>query len=618
MGVWGDSFAKFCRPLSRLTGSEWADKFRVVPPGTSPEPGPWRTSRTPYLKEPMDAATDRDTEFVVLEFSSQLGKSEMLLGVIGYFADQEPAPQLMLQPTVEMAEAFSKERIEPMFQYSPGLKGKLEEGKDGRGSAKKSSTTIRMKHYPGGYLALVGANSPAGLASRPIRVLLCDEVDRYGATKEGDPLKLAIQRTQNFANRKIVLVSTPTIKGASKIDEYFERSDRRYFYVKCPYCGHEHKLQWANVHWDKDEKGRGDPMTAAMYCPSCGAKERGPYKPNPDMLASGRWIAENPEATIRGYHCNALYSPWVNLHDLVEEFLNCCENEDKHGLMEFVNLKLGEAWAIRDPKAGDWTRLYERREAYPENRLPSGVLLLTAGVDIQRDRVECTIYGWGREWEHWAIRHYVIPGRFEDASTQAQLDAVLSTLYTHESGVKIAPACTFIDSGDGAVTNAVYRYTKARERKRVFSIKGRAGLSLPLVGRPTKAGVYGALLFVLGVDSGKQIAMDRLDVETPGPNYAHFSDDESAGFDEKFFQQITAEVLETKYEKGVKKLAWVKVRDRNEALDCYVYATAAAELCTPNWDYLEELYGKATKRPEPEERPARSRRRGTMSRGVTL
>lgn len=143
-------------------------------------------------------------------------------------------------------------------------------------------------------------------------------------------------------------------------------------------------------------------------------------------------------------------------------------------------------------------------------------------------------------------------------------------------------------------------------------------MSLPLVGRPTKAGVYGALLFVLGVDSGKQIAMDRLDVETPGPNYAHFSDDESAGFDEKFFQQITAEVLETKYEKGVKKLAWVKVRDRNEALDCYVYATAAAELCTPNWDYLEELYGKATKRPEPEERPTRSRRRGTMSRGVTL
>lgn len=618
MGVWTDSFEKFCRPLSRLTGSEWADRFRVVPPGTSPEPGPWRTSRTPYLKEPMDAATDRDTEKVVLEFSSQLGKSEALLGVIGYYADQEPSPQLMLQPTVEMAEAFSKERIEPMFRYSPGLKGKLEEGQDGRGTAKKSSTTIRMKHYPGGYLALVGANSPAGLASRPIRVLLCDEVDRYTETKEGDPLKLAIQRTQNFANRKIVLVSTPTVKGVSKIDEHFQASDRRYYYVKCPHCGHEHKLEWANVRWLKDENGKGDPMTAGIYCPACGAQERGPFKPNLSQLEHGRWIPENPESKVRGYHCNALYSPWVNLHDLVEEFLRCTESQDRHGLMEFVNLKLGEPWTMRSPNAGEWKQLYERREPYPEEHLPDGVLLLTAGVDIQRDRVEATIYGWGRDWECWGIRHYVIPGRFEDGATQTQLDAVLSTKYVHKSGVKIVPACAFIDSGDGQVTNAVYRYTKLRERGRVFSIKGRAGLGLPLVGRPTKAGVLSTLLFVLGVDTGKQIVTDRLDVTTPGPNFVHYDEADSAGFDEKFFEQLTAEVLDTKIEKGVKKLAWVKIRDRNEALDCFVYATAAAELCTPNWDFLEQMYGKAAKPAEPQPQAVRTRRRGVMSRGVTI
>lgn len=182
--IWRKALEKYTLPPSDLAGSEWADKCRVVPAGTSPEPGPWRTSRTPYLKEPVDAATDRQTEIVVMEFSSQLGKSEALLNVIGYFADQEPAPQLMLQPTVEMAEAFSKERIEPMFQASPGLVGKLEEGKDGRGSAKKSSTTIRMKHYPGGYLALVGANSPAGLASRPIRVLLATKWTAMGRQKK--------------------------------------------------------------------------------------------------------------------------------------------------------------------------------------------------------------------------------------------------------------------------------------------------------------------------------------------------------------------------------------------------------------------------------------------------
>lgn len=567
----------------------------------------------------MDAATDRETEYVVMEFSSQIGKSEALLSVIGYYADQEPAPQLMLQPTVEMAEAFSKERIEPMFQASPGLKGKLEEGKDGRGTAKKSSTTIRMKHFPGGYLALVGANSPAGLASRPIRVLLCDEVDRYGVTKEGDPLKLAIQRTQNFANRKIVLVSTPTIKGVSKIDEWFEKSDRRYFYVKCPHCGHEHKLEWANVHWEKDSDGKGLPDTAAMYCPSCGAKERGPDKPNPDMLRSGRWIPENPEASIRGYHCNALYSPWVNLRDLVEEFLNCTSNRDSQGLMEFVNLKLGEPWTRLNPNAGEWQTLYTRREFYPEGKLPEGVLILTAGVDIQRDRVECTVYGWGKDWECWGIRHYIIPGRFEEAATQTQLDAVLSTHWTHSSGVQIMIACTCIDSGDGTTTAEVYRYTKARERRRIFSIKGRAGMSIPLTGRPTKAGVLGALLFVLGVDTGKQIVMDRLDNETPGPNFVHYDATLGAGFTEGFFQQIRAEVLETKVEKGVKKMAWVKIRERNEALDCFVYATAAAELCTPNWEWLEQAYEQAAGRAKAQ--PAQQtpkRKRGVMSRGVTL
>ena len=322
MGLWADIFKQTCKPRSRLTGSQWADRYRSIPAGTSPEPGEWRTDRTPYLREVIDSATDKLTETVVFCASSQVGKSEALLCILGYFADQEPAPQLMLQPTVEMAEAFSKERIEPMFQVSVGLQGKLEEGKDGRGSAKKSSTTIRMKHYQGGYLALVGANSPAGLASRPIRVLLCDEVDRYGETKEGDPLKLAIQRTQNFGNRKIIIVSTPTIKGASKIDDWYQKSDKREFYVTCPHCGEGHTLKWDYVKWAKDEDGNALPMTAAMYCPECGAKERGPFKPDLNILATGKWKATNPRSRIKGYHINALYSPWVNLHDLGKLFKN--------------------------------------------------------------------------------------------------------------------------------------------------------------------------------------------------------------------------------------------------------------------------------------------------------
>ncbi len=614
MGIWSSAFKKFCRPLSRLTGSEWADKYRVVPPGTSPEPGPWRTSRTPYLKEPMDAATDRETEKVVMEFSSQLGKSECLLGIIGYYADQEPAPQLMLQPTVEMAEAFSKERIEPMFQHSPGLRGKLEDGKDGRGTAKKSSTTIRMKHYPGGYLALVGANSPAGLASRPIRVLLCDEVDRYGETKEGDPLELAIQRTQNFANRKIVIVSTPTLRQTSKVDKWFRDSDRRYFYVKCPHCGFEHKLDWQNVRWENGPDGKPDPMTAAMYCPQCGQKERGPYKPDPNMLASGRWIPDNPSSKIRGYHCNALYSPWVNLHDLVEQWLKANHSDSKQGLMEFINLKLGEPFEEYDPEGGDWGSHYDRRERYPKDHLPEGVLVLTAGVDVQRDRLECTIFGWGIGRESWGICHRVFHGRPDDKKTWAQLDELLTKRFKLKSGREIGIRVTFIDSGDGMFTNEVYRYTKSRQRHLVFSVKGRSGLDLPIVGRPTKVGTVQATLFVLGVDSCKHRVMDHLDKEEPGPGYVHFDIDPESGFNENYFKQLTAEIWSLTTRGGREKWEWVQIRKRNEALDCCVYATAAEALINPNYELLQDVMSRGPQ--EITRKP--TRRTGMLSRGVSI
>lgn len=615
MSVWIESFKRSCRPRSRLTGSQWADQYRTIPAGTSPEPGEWRTSRTPYLREPMDVATDKRTETIVLMFSSQIGKSEMLLNLIGYYADQEPAPQLMLQPTVEMAEAFSKERIDPMFRFSAGLQDKLEEGKDGRGSSRKSSTTIRMKHFPGGYLALVGANSPAGLASRPIRVLLCDEVDRYGVTKEGDPLKLAIQRTQNFSNRKIVLVSTPTLKGASKINEWFERSDQRRFFVPCPHCEEEILLKWSQVQWQRDDDGNGLPETAKMFCQECGAEIRGAGKPNPDMLRRGRWKATNPESKIKGYHANALYSPWVNLSDLVEEFLTANKNKDKHGLMEFVNLKLGEVWEEVGIEDDLWEHLHKRREYYPYDEiLPDGVLLLTAGVDVQHDRLECTIFGWGIGRECWGIQHRIIYGKPDEPETWSQLDTILQRPYTMANGVNVTVTCACVDSGDGAFTNNVYQYTKARERLHVYSIKGRGGLGVPFVGVPTKANVYKATFFSLGVDSGKSLVMGRLAIEDEGAGFVHYPMQAERGFNESYFKQLTAETLEKKFEKGVVKMAWKKIRERNEALDCAVYATAAMEIVNPDFEKLHEFYANGGKVIQ----ATPQKRRGVMSKGITL
>lgn len=614
MGIWFKQFIHTCKPRSRLTGSQWADKYRMIPAGTSPEPGEWRTSRTPYLREPLDAATDKRTEIVVFCASSQVGKSEALLNILGYYADQEPAPQLMLQPTVEMCEAFSKERIDPMFRSSPGLAGKLEDGKDGRGSSRKSSTTIRMKHYAGGYLALVGANSPAGLASRPIRVLLCDEVDRFGVTKEGDPLKLAIQRTQNFANRKIIIVSTPTVKGASKIEEWFEKSDQREFYVPCQHCHEEMLLKWEYVHWDKDADGNALPETARMYCPHCGAQIRGAYKPDLPTLQKGRWRAANPDSRIRGYHINALYSPWVNLRDLVDEFVTANKNKDKHGLMEFVNLKLGEPWEEIVYGADHWEHLHRRREYYPsDDILPDGVLVLTAGVDVQHDRLECTVYGWGIGRECWGIEHRIFYGKPDDPITWQQLDAFLQKHYRMANGVNLTVSCTCVDSGDGTYTTNVYQYTKARERLRVFSIKGRGGVGVPFISVPTKSNAWGATLFTLGVDSGKSLVMGRLAIEDEGVGFVHFPMQGERGFNEEFFKQLTAEVLEKTFEKGVVKLAWKKIRERNEALDCAVYATAALEMLNPNFDYLSEFYRNGGGKT-----PSAPRARGTLSRGISI
>lgn len=615
MTTYTDAFLSAFKPRSKLTGSQWADKYRYVAPGTSPEPGEWRTSRVPYLREPMDSATDKHTETVVMMTSSQIGKSEILLNIMGFYVDQEPAPQLMLQPTLEAAESFSKERIDPTFRHSPGLKDKLEEGQDGRGSARKSSTTIRMKHYPGGYIAMVGANSPAGLASRPIRVLLADEVDRYTSTKEGDPLKLAIQRTTNFYNRKIIMVSTPTIKDASQIEAWYLKSDQRQYFIPCPHCGHEHVWKWGDVKWDKDDAGNALPMTAVLCCPKCGCVVRGAYKPDPELLAKGRWKATNSESRIKGYHINSLCSPWVNLHSLVEEFVTARHNRDNAGLMEFINLKLGEPWEERNDDEDRWEYLHKRREYYKGKTLPDGVLILTAGVDVQHDRLECTVYGWGIGKECWGIEHRIIYGSPELPDTWTQLDGFLQAPRYMENGTQLSIACTCVDSGDGAYTSYVYRYTKARERLRVFSIKGRGGMETPFINKPTKTNAAGATLFSLGVDSGKTMVMNRLGIEDEGPGYVHYSRQAERGFDENFFQQLTAEVLEQKFEKGALKRSWKKIRERNEALDCFVYATAAIEILNPNFEHWEEYYSSGGgKQTQSGQQP----RRGVLSKGVSL
>ena len=618
---WADFFLRAARqafrPRPRITGSQWADSYRVVAPGTSPEPGPWHTDRVPYMREPLDMATSHKVEKVVIMAASQVAKSELLLNVMGYYADQEPAPQLMLQPTIEGAEAFSKERIDPTFKASPALKDKLIDSKiEERGSSRKSGNTIRLKQFPGGYLALVGSNSPSGLASRPIRVLLCDEIDRYGITKEGDPLKLSVQRTQNFNNRKIIFVSTPTTTKRADgptIYEEFLRSDQREYYVLCPHCHERYTLSWGNVKWNKNDKGEVIHSSIRMECPHCHAKVRGPGRPDPYSLSTGVWIPQ-AKSKIIGYHLTALCSPWVSLDELVDDWIAANKDPDKKGLREFLNLKLGEPWREDEANLNLWEKLSERREWYSPKELPNEALFLTCGVDVQHDRLEATVYGWGVGWESWGVCHKVFYGDPKTTDVFQQLDLLLTTTFKTVTGREMRIKCTFVDSGDGEYTDTVYQYTKRRESLRVFASKGSSVKDKAIVDRPTDNNAYKAKLFVLGVWAGKLMITRRLAIQDVGPGFIHYTRDRDAGFNENFFMQLTAEVFERRFEKSKLVEGWRKIRERNETFDCAVYALAAAMLVNPDFEKLKEVFaaGKtATK-------TINKKRSPVLSKGISL
>lgn len=546
--------------------------------------------------------------------ASQVAKSELLLCVMGYYMDQEPSPQLMLQPTVEAAESFSKERIDPTIKATPVLNAKIEAPADeSKGRTRRSDQTIRFKKYPGGYLALVGSNSPAGLASRPIRVLLCDEIDRYGSTQEGDPLKLAVQRTRNFSNRKIVMVSTPTTEqrdDGPTIYSEFINSDQREFMPLCPKCGQRYLMSWSNVKWDKDEQGKPILSTARMECPHCGEIVRGPDKPNPKALASGVWEAQNPGASVVGYHLTALCSPWVRLSQLVEEFYNAKHNRDQKGLQEFINLQLGEPWHEHAADLELYAKLSQRREWYSQDNLSKEILFLTAGVDVQHDRLEVSVYGWGDKWESWGVLHRLILGNPKSSfEVWEHLDEVIRKRYNTEDGRSLPISCTFVDSGDGSMTQTVYAYTKPRETMGVYAVKGGSTDDRAIVDKYNRSNAAKAALFVLGVSSAKAQLLARLSNFDPGPAFIHFTYDKESGFTENFFKQLTSEIYVTKYERNRMVKKWEKIYERNEALDCAVYAMAAAEVMHPDWEQLKQAVSKAQTVRTPAQ-PRRSRSRG--------
>lgn len=587
----------------------------------SAEAGPWRNERTPYLVDIMDAFNDPKVEKISVVASSQVGKSELELNIIGYIIDQDPGSILYIQPTVDDAKKFSRLRIAPMIRDSATLRQKVADVK-----SRDSGNTMLQKSFPGGMLTIVGSNSASGLASTPAKYVLGDERDRWAlsAGTEGDPWALAEARTTTFYNSKMVEVSTPTDKETSPIAKSFNEGTRERWCHKCPHCGEYANIVFDNIKFEFDTVGNGRKkdyvITSIMYCcPHCGClSSEEEMRKQPAM-----WIAENPAAYDRGHRSfwlNAFSSPWQGWNKVVYAFL--VARKDPQRLKVVFNTMLGELWEDRGDLEDDDTML-ARREDYgtrPDGttvELPDGVLVLTCGVDTQDDRLEYEVVGWGHYGENWGIKKGVIMGDPNDDEPWKRLDDVIDHVYRWSDGRGLTISLTFVDSG-GHKTQSVYKQCRDRVHMRVFAIKGVGGDGVPFTRPPSKVKIVvngrtigQTWLYSLGVDAGKADIMGALKVQEAGPKYCHFPRGDGRGYDLAFFNGLLSEKLVMKSERGRTRWAWEKLpgHERNEALDCRNYALAALRVLDPDMDAVAARLREPTVNIKSESPTSRARRK---------
>lgn len=584
---------KTLKPSPKLNLVEWSDTYRFLSPESSSKPGRFVSSEVAAAIGPMLAVTDPRVKKISIMACTQLMKTELLNNIVGYFVHQDPSPIIVMQPTTNLAKTWSKDRLGPMVRDTPVLNNLIKTKK-----SRDSGNTLFHKSFPGGHITVIGSNSPSELASRPVRITLRDEIDKYEDNVEGDPSSLIAERSATFWNALDVGVCSPTIAGDSRIEREYLASDQRKFHVDCPHCGHNHFMEFKNVKWTLS-----DGSDAVYICPECtvvwSEKDRikairdAQYKPD------GGYVAHAPFKGHAGFHVNKLASPWEPITTLVQKFLNAQGDIAKE--KTFVNTQLAETFE-ETGEAPEHMRLYERRETYDINTCPKGVLFLTAGADVQKDRIEVEIVGWGRGKESWSIDYRVFMGETVSETPWKQLDALMNETWTLSNGQQVQIRVLAVDSGYN--TQYVYNWTRKYPKNRVLPVKGSDTIQT-IIGFPKDADISqsggkirnAVKVWSVGVAQLKQELYGFLGLDGAGddgvypPGFCHFPQ-----YGEEHFKRLTAEELRAKKASGRTIYYWFKKYERNEQLDCRNYARAAANFIgmdrfkESDWLSLEHIY----------------------------
>jgi phage terminase large subunit GpA-like protein len=611
----GRVYASYAPPPDILV-SEWARRNRILPKGTTSRPGPFVPEL--YQVEMMDVICDPNVHEIVIKKSTQVGYSDAVLNnIIGYFIDIDPKPIMLVQPRIDDAKDYGKKRIGPMIETTPALRAKIRAA-----TSRRAGNTLQLKEFPGGFLKLTGANSGAGLRSDPVPIVLFDEVEGYplDVDGEGDPVEIGKRRTDQFSDYKTVEGSTPAKeKSFSRIEKRWNESDQRLFHVPCPFCGHAQPLFWRDPEtkaprllYRVDADNRVIPASVGYKCRSC--EKPIPERYKSQMLNGGKWIATHPGRPLVGFWINALYSPWKDLwHLLAQEWVDA--QKDREKLKAFINLRLAECWE-EEGFSLESHHLRKRCEEYCKKGesfdVPRGVGLLTAAVDVQDDRLEAVVKGWGAGEESWLIAYEQFFGDPGQQQVWDELDKFLRTEFRHASGRLVSIEATMIDSG-GHHTDSVYRFVKPRQARHVFALKGSSEAGKEILAKFSMNNQYRVKLYTVGTDTAKDRIFSRMMTQQHGPGYMHLP----TWVEDEYIEQLTSEKRITRYKPG-KGLTreYVKTRSRNEALDLEVYVLAALyTISNHKLRQLAELADALNEETSPEELKEQARQRARKESG---